>query len=1485
MKKQLLNTFQNGMNSNSHHHFIGDGEIIDSFNLESITQGSEGGIRKRIDGNESVSFSGIWTLPDGDNICIGKIDNRKGSAITFWKNENDNDFICVDSEIIRVSDQFSFSDIGLITHSSIVDERYLIWTDFDIDAPTDSQSNPVRLLDLTKTSFKSSYVSKIIPFTYDKTYEFSVASVIQVTPISIAGVAGTPSNIVVDGSATGGGLKGSMQWLANYLNTVTFNGITNTTAMYRDDNTIDIITDTTSPPNQYYQVTNILGTEIFSYPVNFHRNDLSEYCLNLYPYAPLCPPLISTREKYTKGTSIFQFRYRYVYDDNRKSAWSDISLSAFRNKHNFIYDTQSIIDVEIDDSKLTNVDFRGTLKRIEVACREGDNGVWRKFETLQNHQLGDGTNIVAEFQSGKTYPVIASDDVSTADIQNLKLFESLPIVAKTIDVASDSTGGTRLFIGGGQEGYDLPEIDIETNPVYNKIGIDNMIRIEGTVSISAVSGYSSKPDFESYNGGFPVYLAGTPFFGFSDNPNNDSGATGTFSFYAPKGKYILRVGSWKCRYDDENGSIFNVSNGLQWQNTSSPVLEIDGLGVPEKHIDTTGLADGATLNIGVIDIHNQHFSVESITHLNGYVKDNFGNWETSDIRQKSVGMPIQSVTVADAGAGLKTYITDHNGYFFLAYERGGNPRFSAQDLNIEIADNTSTQNLDWVDFEGDEASVFGESDTLVQTVSSGGIYNPAYTNGYITIYADLFSQTENIRKQISGTVLDVNNNVPEGVSVVMQRGGLSNIRRDGKYAIVGFTPFNNAGVLNVRLYANKYFDLKNQSSFTTNPSAVTPIAWATKTGTINFELLNFYLSEIDRYLKAGGSYNIGIGYADKFGRKTPVIPVDNVNLDWHTSHDDMVQCQIGLTISHYPPEFAEKLIVYRGKNDKQLNYSQLRVADVQYANISDEGNVMYSLSSSASHILIRLQSGEVFDNTTDGLVLFGNNTERVGYPIEESDRIRLIHHQNGEFFDNDIDLSIKGSFLDNDSKKWWVVENITTEELMSGDLVEAYTPSTVESDFYYMDSCYDIITSGNDRYHGGDTNQSGVSDAVIKLKGGDTYWRYRDYISKSYTTPYPLENKNITDVVASNVEDIGIPNTIDEDYNSDINDNTVRFSNIFTPASNKNGIGSWGVFDYINIGSENGAINALKNVNNNLLAICSYNTQPIYIGKSALLDLSGTSQVGRSSAVLNLANETVLRHGTQNPESVAVHDNKLFCYDKNRKRFWLFSSNGTNWINGKYDEAISEKIDNSVARVIGCIDEENDIYKVMLSPYLGDLNYTSEVLNFDYIANKWDFREEVKSNYIWFDTRYGIRTDFDNKIWNHYQSDSDLIYGDEILSHIEYATKGFSGDIRPLNILINSNKIPSDGEIVIKPSNRNPLEQKTLLVSALWIDTMNKLNCNIPRNINDRRYNIGDTDQEIANAMWNGNILHGETMRVKLSFDSKVELINSVIFGVETVNT
>lgn len=173
-------------------------------------------------------------------------------------------------------------------------------------------------------------------------------------------------------------------------------------------------------------------------------------------HPPLNPPTFSFSIDNSVSTNniagkVFQFRYRYIYDDGERSAyspWSKLAISDKERLNNSIdansYDTEyNNILVNFEPSSQNNVE------RIELTFREGNNGDERLWTDLKNNPA---TN--AEF----FYNNSVSTLVNTQD--SIKLFDAVPLLVKSQEVKDNV-----LFYANTVDGFNLPSINQNTRVV------------------------------------------------------------------------------------------------------------------------------------------------------------------------------------------------------------------------------------------------------------------------------------------------------------------------------------------------------------------------------------------------------------------------------------------------------------------------------------------------------------------------------------------------------------------------------------------------------------------------------------------------------------------------------------------------------------------------------------------------------------------------------------------------------------------------------------------------------------------------------------------------------------------------------------------------------------------------------------------------------------------------------------------------------------
>jgi len=271
--------------------------------------------------------------------------------------------------------------------------------------------------------------------------------------------------------------KNSLIWkeIGNYLNFQENNYI-DSAILIRDGQTLLFWTDNHNEP-KYINVDKLIGSE---YPTALQ----AEY-FDLCPLQPLHQILINGANTGTSNNSLFgkyfQFKYRWVFDDDMYGAWSPISEMNTYNKNVLADPTTSYGGLRLRVYRNSAIVNR--LKKIEVAyrdCRNGNSGDWYKFADI------DGSDISASNEYTFTKFNTASDnwgvtgggvqyesfyevifDNNSAKVpldQNEanQLYSFVPKKAGTLAITEDN----RIVFGDIDEGLDVSSVDLDMISSY-----------------------------------------------------------------------------------------------------------------------------------------------------------------------------------------------------------------------------------------------------------------------------------------------------------------------------------------------------------------------------------------------------------------------------------------------------------------------------------------------------------------------------------------------------------------------------------------------------------------------------------------------------------------------------------------------------------------------------------------------------------------------------------------------------------------------------------------------------------------------------------------------------------------------------------------------------------------------------------------------------------------------------------------------------------
>jgi hypothetical protein len=1518
--------------------------------------GAVQGVVTNVKGNDLVAY----TLPAGNNVCIGTCEDKRGQSVLYFVfNSGGNHQILQyfptkitipnpygTIEKVASGSVLNFSSNWLITHAELVNGELLYWT----DAYTDENlivGNPPRKINVKKGNIVGKLLEYEVYAGLPDQNQFIDAItnsvLLTITIFNRITNAVVATNVV--GSTTlfayANDPEGFLAFLVDNIN-INLNAYLladyctckMSVKVLSADNYLTITETNNNQPDFLFVSTN-------HYPFN-----LQEQHFDLLKY----PPYFESVATYFGDNTItynyvsrnmFQFNVRYWFDDGEKSKWSPISLIPLNiDIVGNMIEAFNAIKIDFTDSRLNDPNSLCIIRKVELAFRESNNDVFKSIKILEVCEIGINQQFIV-FRNDQLFTTVESDDATVADgVQALALFDAVPILAGCLESSADAKGNTRIFVGSNLENYDpLDCIDMNFEVTVEPTD-PCLCTIRGVVRVMTWQPTSGSPDTwalvpnvygvapikvlnfkDRVLDGFVVYLAGTPYFAVSDSPNDGSG-TGIFEIKnVPKGKYILRVASYKCRFDDSLGRIHNLANGLEWQRTSSPTREVAGSSLQpggkrfERFIDLTGFAGGlfdlsTQPGFGTVDIINLTTLVNytgggfrSMITVEYYFLDNEGKIDSPDtnyfVRQSAIAAELQTIinnaSITTASIDLQLEPIDFNGYGFALYSGIGANTLTFVH-QILCADSPSTQRI------------------FAPAAYTGGYYelfsnNLSNTPGVILNGGEfmLFNNdkifTEQNKSSIQGRVFDTLGNPVANTLVVLE----ANTRwvktnQFGYYSIVFYCQYNDNfrtpgfSRLFTTYLPDTCYDypilnsnvLTNAGFFFVNIDFDTPFVGPNPTFTNGFV---FGLPQsgpanngAGRFLKSGGVYRVGLVYEDRGNRKNTVSESrTKLTIPFHTVIGSYSKPVAVWRIDHIPPIWATHYRIVRTRETTYARYLHTPAIKVRYVRIGNSVDTPIDTSfanGDATHILLGIGSNLESAQPTDPILWFYKTTDDFGYLAQLKDRVRLILNEQGVIATTGqiLEFEITGQYLENDIY-YVVIENATLlQEIKTGWLLELFTPKqNEEAVFYEVGETYVILNAGlPNRAHAGSIQDQipGVQPASGQYKGGDTYWRIEDFaVNADFVTNYVLERQNLSWKFPSNNSDIGRPNIIDKDFFQQFYPDIIRFSELFLPGTLINGLSSFRLIDKQGIDQRCGILKRLIVVREAMLAVCQFKIQPIYVGKDNLLDLSGQSNIGRSDQILNLAVQLKEDYGTHNPESIVEDEGTVYGFDIYKGIAWRYSTNGlfpisdykaVNYFNAKGQQLLP--LPRQQTRVFGGFERFYKNYLVSFVP-VGEI--PGETIGFDEPKNGWcSFFSFIPEMYGKFGKK--LVSFVNGALWLH---DLDTVprnnfYGVQHTSKVQFVSNLHTRATKLwYNIDIQADKLWFASELLIPPNDPYQAGMRSMLLANKFVNREGVWMADFLRDMNDTQavfFNIPNTALREVTALLRGRPLRGEVLIVTL---------------------
>jgi hypothetical protein len=196
----------------------------------------------------------------------------------------------------------------------------------------------------------------------------------------------------------------------------------------------------------------------------FSYGTITDQILEAIKYPPAAPPThaFDTDPDFDYNNirgKLFQFCYRYVYDDNAKSVFSDYSKLALPQKDELpdgsFFEDQTFNNViKVDLNTGTE-----EVKRVELAAREGNDGVWSLVAVFDKYDSAG--NVLIASNIAYQYPFYNDRrGVGLSQSTVAEPFHYVPRLVEGQELISDE----RLLYSNIREGFDNVEMDVVLQP-------------------------------------------------------------------------------------------------------------------------------------------------------------------------------------------------------------------------------------------------------------------------------------------------------------------------------------------------------------------------------------------------------------------------------------------------------------------------------------------------------------------------------------------------------------------------------------------------------------------------------------------------------------------------------------------------------------------------------------------------------------------------------------------------------------------------------------------------------------------------------------------------------------------------------------------------------------------------------------------------------------------------------------------------------------
>lgn len=423
-----------------------------------------------------------------------------------------------------------------------------------------------------------------------------------------------------------------------------------------------------------------------------------------------------------------------------------------------------------------------------------------------------------------------------------------------------------------------------------------------------------------------------------------------------------------------------------------------------------------------------------------------------------------------------------------------------------------------------------------------------------------------------------------------------------------------------------------------------------------------------RTMKSGGRYRVGVIY-ENLTYQSPVLPLGEVNIPFQQAAGNNGD-SIRITMNTNAPSWATHYRFAVSKNQNQTQYAQIPFGRVTYWIINPHDNTAVSTTyaaGNATHVGFAAMRKQVEADAFRNVLFDQNETDGRVFIPSRGNRMHIVRFASVSGL-NQSNLTTYDFPIDGYCLTWPAPssEDFFTIFIEAKDFYPNFSGGFTPGSSWILGEIYKQAQSEDPLYY----ELGPVFEVVLELHTvnpvtltdyGDAYVVERLFPWQFTTigTFQSIDGVQVPELHRWSTiphSDHGRPCIDDPNHKRRFEYDKIRSSDAYVSGSEINGLSSFRGTSHIKVNRDNGPIQRMVMIDGILVCISSVRTQPIYVGKSQVLDLSGNTLVGRTSELFTIADELKYDLGTQHPRSVVVGDGAVYGWDGMKGVIWRFAA-------------------------------------------------------------------------------------------------------------------------------------------------------------------------------------------------------------------------------------